>query len=249
MSVDKSVHSRREALKCLPWAVVDLKNSLTKPKRRVSDLTRTAGLAVLASLGVMALPLGAEAAGGHPSPTSEQDEATVGNSADVVKLPAPLWDALGEFAEPPHSHRPVQVFNAVGAATQRGSDSHGLEKDEDTPTCHSIPTASVTANDAPQINILAPTLGRPLVSPLDIEVQFVPATTSNAAVRADTFRVCYVGFLTMDITKRITDRVTVSPNGLHVSGVQLPHGHHHLVMLISDQDGRIGRRHATFDIQ
>lgn len=134
---------------------VDVKNSLTKPKRRVSDLTMTVGLAVLVSLGVMALPLRADAAGDH----------------------------------------------AIGAATQRGSDSHGVEKDEDTPTCHSIPTASVTASDAPQINILAPTLGRPLVSPLDIEVQFVPAT-SNAAVRADTFRVCYVGFLTVDITKR-----------------------------------------------
>ena len=171
---------------------VDVKNSLTKTKRRVSDLTMTVGLAMLASLGVMALPLRADAAGDHPNPTGEQDEAT--------------------------------------------------------PTCHSIPTASVTASDAPQINILAPTLGRPLVSPLDIEVQFVPAT-SNAAVRADTFRVCYVGFFTVDITNRITDRVTVSPNGLHVSGAQLPHGHHHLVMLISDQDGRIGRRHATFDIQ
>ena len=206
-----------KTLKCLPLAVpaltseespmnVDLKNSLTKPKRRVSYLTMAVGLAVLASLGVVALPLRADAAGGHP-----------------------------------------QVFNAIGAATQRGSASHGVEKDEDTPTCHSIPTA-VTASDAPQINILAPALDRPLVSPLDIEVQFVPAT-SNAAVRADTFRVCYVGFLTVDITRRITDRVTVSPNGLHVSGAQLPHGHHRLVMLISDQDGRIGRRYATFDIQ
>ena len=173
---------------------VNVKNSLTKPRRRVSDLTMTVGLAVLASLGVMALPLRADAAEGHSNPTGEQ------------------------------------------------------EKDEGTPTCHPIPTASVTASDAPQINILAPTLGRPLVSPLDIEVQFVPAT-SNAAVRADTFRVCYVGFLTVDITKRITDHVTVSPNGLHVSGAQLPHGHHQLVMLISDQDGRIGRRYLTFDIQ
>jgi len=40
---------------------VDVKNSLTKPKRRVSDLTMTVGLAVLASLGVMALPLRAGA--------------------------------------------------------------------------------------------------------------------------------------------------------------------------------------------
>ena len=169
---------------------VEPKKSPSMPKRRVSDRI-TVGLAVLASLGVMALPLRADA-GGHPDPTGDEVE-----------------DML---------------------------------------TCHSIPTDSVTTTDAPQINILAPTLGRPLVSPFDIEVQFVPAIT-DAAVQADTFRVCYVGFLTVDITKRVTDRVTVSPNGVHVSGAQLPHGHHHLVMLISDQDGRIGRRDATLEIQ
>jgi hypothetical protein len=160
---------------------VDLKNSRTTLQRRVSDRTMKVCLAVLAGLGVIALPSRADA-------------------------------------------------------------------DNDTPSCHSIPTASVTATDAPQINILAPILDRPLVSPLDIELQFVPATT-DAAVRADTFRVCYVGFLTVDITKRVTDSVTVSPNGVHVSGAQLPHGRHHLVMLISDQDGRIGRRDASLEIQ
>jgi hypothetical protein len=178
---------------------VDLKNSPTTLQRRVSDRTMKVGVAVLAGLGVIALPLRADAAGPHPDPTGRQ---------------AVAWNAIGTY----------------------------------TPSCHSIPTASVTATDAPQINILAPRLDRPLVSPLDIELQFVPATT-DAAVRADTFRVCYVGFLTVDITKRVTDRVTVSPNGVHVSGAQLPHGRHHLVMLISDQDGRIGRRDATLEIQ
>jgi hypothetical protein len=195
---------------------VHLKKSHTTPKRRVSDRAMIVGLAALASLGVMTLPLRADAAGGHPGPTG-RDPAE--------------WNAI-----------------SASAHTQRSAASRGVEKDENTPTCHPIPTASAAATDAPQINILAPTLGTPLVSPLDIEVQFVPAT-SDAAVQADTFRVCLVGFFTVDITKRITDRVTVSPNGVHVSGAQLPHGHHHLVMLISDQDGRIGRRDATFDIQ
>jgi hypothetical protein len=95
---------------------------------------------------------------------------------------------------------------------------------------------------------LAPTLDKPLASPLDIEVQFVPGTPETALQTAS-FRVCYLGFWTVDITKRITDRVAVSPNGVRVSGAQLPQGHHHLVMLISDQDGRIGRLDATFDIR
>ena len=193
---------------------VDLKSSRTTLQRRVFDRTVKVGFAVLAGLGVTALPLRTDAAGAHPDPTGRE---------------AVEWSAIGTY-------------------TQRGSDNRGVRKDNDTPSCHSIPTASVTATDAPKINILAPILDRPLVSPLDIELQFVPAT-SDAAVRADSFRVCYVGFFTVDITKRVTDRVTVSPNGVHVSGAQLPHGRHHLVMLISDQDGRIGRRDATLEIQ
>jgi hypothetical protein len=190
----------------------DLKNSPPTPSR-VSGRTVKVCLATLTGLGVMALPLRADAAGHRDPPGGQAVERS-----------------------------------AIGADARRGSDSRGVDRDEDTPTCRSIPNASVTASDAPQINILAPPLSMPLASPLDIEVQFVPAS-ADVAVQAHTFRVCYVGFFTVDITKRITDRVTVSPNGLHISGAQLPHGHHHLVMLISDQCGRIGRRDATFDIQ
>jgi hypothetical protein len=52
----------------------------------------------------------------------------------------------------------------------------------------------------------------------------------------------------MDITKRITDRASISETGLRVSGVQLPRGHHRFVMVISDRRGRLGRREAAFDI-
>ena len=87
---------------------------------------------------------------------------------------------------------------------------------------------------------------RPLTSPLDIDIQFVP--TASAPIRPDTFLVCYVGLVTIDLTKRITDRVTVSATGLHVTGAQLPRGRHHLLMLIADQHGRLGRREAVLDI-
>jgi hypothetical protein len=72
--------------------------------------------------------------------------------------------------------------------------------------------------------------------------------TSSAAIRPDTFLVCYVGLVTMDLTKRIIDRVTVSEKGLHVTGAQLPRGRHHLLLLIADQRGRLGRREAVLDI-
>jgi hypothetical protein len=52
----------------------------------------------------------------------------------------------------------------------------------------------------------------------------------------------------MDITKRITDRVTVSEQGLRVTGAQLPRGHHRLLLLIADQRGRLARREASFNV-
>jgi hypothetical protein len=52
----------------------------------------------------------------------------------------------------------------------------------------------------------------------------------------------------MDITKRITDRVTVSEQGLRVTGAQLPRGHHRLLLLIADQRGRLARREAAFNV-
>jgi len=121
-------------------------------------------------------------------------------------------------------------------------------RQEGVPSCHSIPDNTALAEENPQIKILAPALGKPLIAPLDIDLQFVPAGVT--AIRPETFRVCYMGgFMTVDITKRITDRIAVSAQGLHVTGAQLPQGRHHLMMLIADQQGHMGRREATFDIQ
>ena len=115
------------------------------------------------------------------------------------------------------------------------------------PNCHTAPDSSALASASPQIKILAPSMDQPLRAPIDIELQFIPA--GEAAIRPDTFRVCYMGFVTIDITKRITDRVAVSAQGIRVTGAQLPHGHHHLMMLIADAQGRFGRREAVFDIE
>jgi hypothetical protein len=112
--------------------------------------------------------------------------------------------------------------------------------------CHSIPAAAPMAGADPQIKLLAPTLGAPLSAPVNIDLQFVPAA---APIKPETFRVCYLGFLTVDITQRITDRVAVSPTGISVSGAQLPAGHHHLVMLIADSQGHYGHQEVIFDIK
>jgi hypothetical protein len=147
-----------------------------------------------------------------------------------------------------------ELFSASEAADWNASDPankarYGTRElpQPGVPNCHDIPANSAQSAAGPQINILAPALGKPLAPPLDIDLQFVPA--SSVAIKPETFRVCYVGFITMDITKRITDHVAISAQGVHVAGAQLPQGHHHLVMMIADSQGKIGIREAVFDIK
>jgi hypothetical protein len=138
------------------------------------------------------------------------------------------------------------TWNTPGAAAPKENFRQRELREPGVPSCHAIPPDTGSSHN-PGIEIVAPTLDKPLTAPLDIDVKFRPA--GNAPIRPDTFRVCYVGFLVMDITRRVTDHVTVSEDGLHVTGAQLPRGHHHLVMLVADKEGAIGGRDAVFDIQ
>ena len=156
-------------------------------------------------------------------------------SVTTPSLAADTFDLLTESE--------ATAWNAVQPKESKDFSTRDLRDDNSAPTCHSTPDNDA---DNPQIRIVAPPLGRPLTAPLDIDIQFVP--TTSAPIRPDTFLVCYVGLVTMDLTKRITDRVTVSEKGLHVSGAQLPRGRHHLLLLIADQRGRLGRREAVLDI-
>jgi hypothetical protein len=136
------------------------------------------------------------------------------------------------------------VWNTTQPKQLKDFSTPDLGDDNSAPTCNSTPNGDA---DNPQIRILSPPQGRPLTTPLDIDLQFVP--TGSAPIRPETFRLCYVGLVTMDLTKRITDRVTVTEKGLHVSGAHLPPGHHRLLLLIADQRGRLARREAVFDIE
>jgi len=135
------------------------------------------------------------------------------------------------------------TWNAAQPKEPKDFSTRDLREQDSAPTCQSIPDNDA---DNPQIRILAPPLGRPLTAPLDMDIQFVP--TSSAPIRPDSFRVCYVGLVTMDLTKRMTDRVAISEKGLHVTGAQLPRGRHRLLLLIADERGRLGRREAVLDI-
>ena len=137
----------------------------------------------------------------------------------------------------------AQSWTTVGPAEPTDFKTRDLSADNGTPTC-----ASIADNDAdnPQIKITAPTIEKPLIAPIDIDLKFIQA--GSAPIRPETFRVCYVGLVTRDITKRITDRATVSGQGLRVTGALLPRGHHRLLLLVADQRGRLARREAVFNV-
>jgi hypothetical protein len=158
----------------------------------------------------------------------------------AANLGAPSWaaDTFELFSE-----SEAATWNTTQPKESKDFSTRDLGQDNSAPTCHSTPDNDA---DNPKIKILAPPLGKPLTAPIDIDLQFVP--TGSAPIRPDTFRVCYVGLITMDLTKRITDRVAVSDKGLRVTGAQLPHGRHHLVLLIADERGRLGRSEAVFFI-
>ncbi|HME38141.1 MAG TPA: hypothetical protein VKG63_04180 [Steroidobacteraceae bacterium] len=151
--------------------------------------------------------------------------------------PSPAVEPFELFTESEAAQWTTAPKEPTDFSTRDLADDHGA------PTCHSTPDNDA---DNPQIRILTPTLGKTLTPPLDLDLLFTP--TASAPIRPDTFRLCYLGSVAIDLTKRITDRVTVSEKGLRVSGVRLPHGTHRLVLLIADQRGRLGRREAVFNI-
>src|SRR5277367_5633145 len=157
--------------------------------------------------------------------------------AEPTTLPKPAGTSFDLVTE-----SEAAAWNTAQPKAADTFSSRDASEEDSSPTCYSMPNNDA---DNPQIRVVAPPLGK-ATSPLELELQFVP--TASAPIRPKTLRICYVGAVTMDITKRITDRASISETGLHVRGVQLPRGHHRFVMVIADRRGRLGRREAAFDI-
>jgi hypothetical protein len=174
--------------------------------------------------------------------------AGLAGSTFAVESAAPTAVAPAAVAPPIVTFELVTESEAASWNSTKPTEStdfktRDLSEDNGTPTCRS--TANNDA-DNPQIKIIAPVLEKPLIAPIDIDVKFIQA--GSAPIRPETFRVCYLGLVVMDITKRITDRVTVSEQGLRLTGARLPRGHHRLLLLVADQRGRLARRESVFNV-
>src|SRR5260370_8979866 len=72
------------------------------------------------------------------------------------------------------SESEATTWNTTQPKELKDFSTRDLREDNSVPTCHSTPDNDA---DNPQLRILAPPLGRPLTSPLDIDIQSLPTST------------------------------------------------------------------------
>jgi hypothetical protein len=106
--------------------------------------------------------------------------------------------------------------------------------------------SSTTAAEAPVIAIVHPEMERAIHSPVDVELSF--SASPGSRIVPTTFRVCYVGLFTVDITDRLVGHSTVSGVGLKAYGAALPSGTHRLRLFIADDSHRIGVKDVEFHV-
>jgi hypothetical protein len=99
---------------------------------------------------------------------------------------------------------------------------------------------------APAIKVITPDIGHPVHAPVNIELGFSPAPGTH--VVPSSFRVCYLGFVTIDITDRLVGHSTLTDTGLQANGAMLPNGIYHLRLLLEDDAKRIGKTEITIHV-
>jgi len=97
----------------------------------------------------------------------------------------------------------------------------------------------------PAIDLLRPDLSKPIRDPVTIEVRF--SAGPGRAIDMRTFKATY-GWLGINITGRLLEHATKSPNGLSAQNVDLPPGDHKVTLSIADTFGKIASRTFQFSI-
>src|ERR1700681_831493 len=155
----------------------DRTKAVVRGRLRISDHVLQAGVIVLAGVAIAAMPLRGNAANPvHPNPTAEQDEATVLNRGDVVKLPAPLKKALGELAEESHTYLPLQVFAEADKPSQLFQyyllDTEGFEPNVFTSIIPGV-------NDAAQLTATGANCGLPTLGAVRVVLEPKPGLPTD----------------------------------------------------------------------
>lgn len=98
----------------------------------------------------------------------------------------------------------------------------------------------------PEIVLVSPPSLENILSPLDIELRFLPKAPSKIA--RDSLRVLY-GFFEFNVTDRLTGHAEVTPSGILAKDAVLPAGSHSITIEISDDLDRISRKTFLFEVK
>jgi hypothetical protein len=95
----------------------------------------------------------------------------------------------------------------------------------------------------PTIEVIRPDPAKPISGPVTIQLAF--RTQPSASIVPSTFEATY-GFLGLDITARLLQHATLTPQGITAEDVSIPSGRHSITLSIADTLGRIAKR--TFQV-
>ena len=98
---------------------------------------------------------------------------------------------------------------------------------------------------APEITVKQPGEASKYSPPIDIEISFRPMAGSS--IDLDSLKIAY-GSLGINVTKRVLEHATVTPEGILSKGAKLPSGKHKLTVSIADDLGRVAKRRFKFEI-
>jgi hypothetical protein len=105
---------------------------------------------------------------------------------------------------------------------------------------------SVSVPGAPVIEVRNPKLDDTLRTPFQIRISF--KAREGAEVVPSTFKVFY-GYLKLDITDRVVQKVTVAKEGLIVEEANIPAGSHKLLLQVRDSMDRVGEMTLSFKVE
>jgi hypothetical protein len=113
------------------------------------------------------------------------------------------------------------------------------EETRDNAAPHVRQSTARAASGAPVITVKRPDTSRALRNPMSFDIQFRAAP--RATINPSTFQARY-GWLGINITSRLLEHATRTPNGLFANDVDVPTGNHRISVSIADNLGRVGTR-------
>jgi hypothetical protein len=113
------------------------------------------------------------------------------------------------------------------------------EEARDNAAPHLRQSATPAVQGAPVITMTQPDISRALRNPMTFDIQFRAAP--GATINLSTFQARY-GWLGINITSRLLEHATRTPNGLFAADVNVPTGNHRISVSIADNLGRVGTR-------